>query len=544
MHTSNKICQHNVVIVGGGPAGISAARTLSQNKINCCIIEARNRFGGKAHSEYWEENISIDYGPQWIHNVPRYGSTHLFVKIANNELNLDIEHQLLEKESRESNRYHRKRLIWDEQSKQEIANILYNKIIHSSRNVLKKQVLSEKYSHQLKHKNLSIYDGFKDSYHQIMSSFQNNKEIESFKQNILYINNDINVSMINRGFMERCIDKMVCNHECADGPLTQESLYHYHDDSLGGYNIYMQGKYGHFIKMISDNLDKKYVDVCFNTTVKTIKYNINTNDEYNMEIKCQNGIIYKAKHVIICIPIGCLQNRNIEFIPKLRDSFWNSIDHGIGITNCDKLILQFDGLFPCKNEVTSINIVNYQSNYKMNESIPGENQNYGNGFRMGVDWKDRSKYNIWCIFISPHFWARKINNDESKDNEEQNNIKSQNECILKNTLRIFMDMFGNGNNSKFPKLKRYHITRWDIDEYSKGCWCFMKKEGNGAKDCENISNAKNIFDIKSENIKDNNIAKKLQFAGDYAVADGIGTVLAAFNAGTTSANNIISLHKT
>ncbi len=68
-----KISQYDVIIIGGGPAGIAAARQLSKNKIKCCILEARDRLGGRTHSEYWEDNISIDYGAQWIHNVHSNG---------------------------------------------------------------------------------------------------------------------------------------------------------------------------------------------------------------------------------------------------------------------------------------------------------------------------------------------------------------------------------------------------------------------------------------------------------------------------------------
>lgn len=337
--------------------------------------------------------------------------------------------------------------------------------------------------------------------------------------------------------MQRCIDKMVCIHECANGLIKEESLYHYNDDTLGGYNVYMQGKYGQFMKMIADNLDTNYVDVRYKNVVKTVKYHHNESkydNDYDMEIICKGDYVYKAKHVIICIPIGCLQARSIEFVPNLKDTFWNSIDNGFGITNCDKLILQFEGQFPIRNNVTTINIINKQCDYKIYESIPGENQYYGFGFRIGADYfKHRAKYNIWSIFISPHYWAKRMNATDIND-----------DIILIETIKIFKDMFGCNDNDEnsmnFPRLKRHHITRWNMDEYCRGCWCFMKKGGNGGNDCENILNGHNIFDVESDEI-DNNLNKKLQFAGEYTSADGIGTVYAAFSSGMVSANNILNL---
>eukprot|EP01084_Bolivina_argentea_P147388 257886_1 len=83
----------------------------------------------RTHSEYWEDNITIDYGAQWIHNVPSNGN-HPLLKMAKHDLNINIQQNFLQTESNKSKLSHRKNLIWDEMSKQQIATKLYTKITH------------------------------------------------------------------------------------------------------------------------------------------------------------------------------------------------------------------------------------------------------------------------------------------------------------------------------------------------------------------------------------------------------------------------------
>ena len=66
----NKIPCVDVIIVGAGFAGLSAARYLSSRSIPCLIIEGRSRLGGRtlsrtvsnAQDKCW----TIDLGGQWI----------------------------------------------------------------------------------------------------------------------------------------------------------------------------------------------------------------------------------------------------------------------------------------------------------------------------------------------------------------------------------------------------------------------------------------------------------------------------------------------
>lgn len=56
----------DVVVVGGGLAGLAAARSLRSNDIEPVVLEARDRLGGKTHSTRTEYGDFVEYGGQWV----------------------------------------------------------------------------------------------------------------------------------------------------------------------------------------------------------------------------------------------------------------------------------------------------------------------------------------------------------------------------------------------------------------------------------------------------------------------------------------------
>jgi monoamine oxidase len=60
-----------VVIIGGGAAGIAAARHLTEAKVPCLILEARSRLGGRAWTERDATGHALDLGCGWLHSADR-----------------------------------------------------------------------------------------------------------------------------------------------------------------------------------------------------------------------------------------------------------------------------------------------------------------------------------------------------------------------------------------------------------------------------------------------------------------------------------------
>jgi monoamine oxidase len=58
----------DVIIIGAGYAGISAARQLKALGIQAVILEARDRVGGRAFTDTQSLGRKFDKGPYWLHN--------------------------------------------------------------------------------------------------------------------------------------------------------------------------------------------------------------------------------------------------------------------------------------------------------------------------------------------------------------------------------------------------------------------------------------------------------------------------------------------
>ena len=62
--------EFEVVVIGGGAAGIAAARALHDNGVDCLLVEARPRLGGRAWTVE-RSGYPIDLGCGWLHSADR-----------------------------------------------------------------------------------------------------------------------------------------------------------------------------------------------------------------------------------------------------------------------------------------------------------------------------------------------------------------------------------------------------------------------------------------------------------------------------------------
>src|SRR5215212_1193767 len=62
---------YEVVIVGGGAAGIAAARQLADAEVDAILLEARLRLGGRAWTVTDGSPFAIDLGCGWLHSAER-----------------------------------------------------------------------------------------------------------------------------------------------------------------------------------------------------------------------------------------------------------------------------------------------------------------------------------------------------------------------------------------------------------------------------------------------------------------------------------------
>ena len=72
--------EFDTIVVGAGVSGLSAARTLAANGQRVVVLEARDRIGGRLHTERLDGRIT-DLGASWIHGIdggPLHALTRAF----------------------------------------------------------------------------------------------------------------------------------------------------------------------------------------------------------------------------------------------------------------------------------------------------------------------------------------------------------------------------------------------------------------------------------------------------------------------------------
>jgi monoamine oxidase len=70
-----------VVVVGGGAAGVAAAKHLDRASVDCLLIEARPRLGGRAYTVVDPSGFALDLGCGWLHSADR----NPWVRVAEEE---------------------------------------------------------------------------------------------------------------------------------------------------------------------------------------------------------------------------------------------------------------------------------------------------------------------------------------------------------------------------------------------------------------------------------------------------------------------------
>lgn len=68
----------DVVVIGAGAAGLSAAKELGRLRLSCTVVEASHRIGGRAYSEEIMPGVWFDLGCAWLVG----GDTNPFAAIA------------------------------------------------------------------------------------------------------------------------------------------------------------------------------------------------------------------------------------------------------------------------------------------------------------------------------------------------------------------------------------------------------------------------------------------------------------------------------
>lgn len=68
--TETEGLQTDVVIVGAGMAGLTAARTLAERGQRVLLVEAQDRVGGRIYTEKTKDGVLVEHGAEFVHGRP------------------------------------------------------------------------------------------------------------------------------------------------------------------------------------------------------------------------------------------------------------------------------------------------------------------------------------------------------------------------------------------------------------------------------------------------------------------------------------------
>jgi monoamine oxidase len=286
----------DVIIIGAGAAGIAAAIGLQSTNLTFLVLEARNRVGGRAHTD--QETFTptpIDLGASWIHS---YGPKNV---LYNYHESLKIDQK--------QNSIAGTCLCFDYDGQPFTSETFFN-----ARDI---------FTQICDHLELFTFN-------------KNNNEDQSIEQ---VIQSEYQRLITTNGPVKRLVDLYLSGSEQYDGSnLADLSAKYWEVGSGSGGDQSVSFGYGNLLERIAYQHN-------LNILLNTFVTKINTTDPHRIAITIGNdsSIIY-CHRVIITIPLGCLKQETILFEPPLPDWKRDAINRmGMGLMN--KLVVQFPNHF-------------------------------------------------------------------------------------------------------------------------------------------------------------------------------------------------------
>ncbi|CAH1414639.1 unnamed protein product [Lactuca virosa] len=290
----------SVIVVGGGFAGIAAARALHDASFRVILLESRERIGGRVRTDY-SFGFPVDLGASWLHGVckenplaPLIGRLGLPLYRTSGDNSVLYDHDL------------ESYALFDmdgNQVPQELVSQVgetFESILQETNKV--REELSEDSSIQ----------------HAISIVFERNPQLRL------------------QGLSHKVLQWYLCRMEgwfAADADTISLKCWDKEELLPGGHGLMVRG-YQPVINTLAKGLD-----IRLGHRVK--KINRRTN---GVKITIENGNTFFADAAIVAVPLGVLKSNTMTFEPRLPKWKEEAIaDLGVGIEN--KIILHFEKVF-------------------------------------------------------------------------------------------------------------------------------------------------------------------------------------------------------
>uniref|UniRef100_A0A7N0SX52 Amine oxidase domain-containing protein n=1 Tax=Kalanchoe fedtschenkoi TaxID=63787 RepID=A0A7N0SX52_KALFE len=295
-----KVSSPSVLVIGGGFAGIAAARALHDASIRVTLLESRDRIGGRVHTDY-SFGFPVDLGASWLHGVgkenplaPLIGKLGLPLYRTSGDNSVLYDHDLESYALFDTN---------GNQVSQELVMEVgetFEKLL-SKANELREEIEED----------ISIRRAFS-------ILFERNPELRL------------------EGTAQKVLQWYLCRMEgwfAADADTI--SLQGWDEEVLlpGGHGLMVRG----YVPVI--NSLAKGLDIRLKHRVTRIVRHYN-----GVKVTTEDGKTFSADAAVIAVPLGILKAETIKFEPQLPEWKQYAISNlGVGVEN--KIVLHFEKVF-------------------------------------------------------------------------------------------------------------------------------------------------------------------------------------------------------
>ncbi|KAI4983261.1 hypothetical protein ZWY2020_023753 [Hordeum vulgare] len=346
-----------IIIVGAGPAGLTAARHLRRQGFAVTVLEARDRIGGRVYTDRTSLSVPVDLGASIITGVEADIATErradpsslicsqlgleltvlksacpLYDVVSGNKVPDDLDDEL---ESEYNGLLDEMEQLFEQNGESALGLSLEDGLEYTLRKKRAAHVVSS-VGHDDQLISMSNRGGV-----DISKSASTEKEIahcgEDDKTDVL--------SPLERRVMNWHFAHL--EYGCA-AMLKSVSLPYWNQDDVyggfGGPHCMIKGGYGAVLGSLAEGLD-----VQLNHVVTEVMYRPDESDASRISGKTvkvctSNGAEFVGDAVLITVPLGCLKAHAIKFSPSLPDWKTSSIDRlGFGVLN--KIVMEFPEVF-------------------------------------------------------------------------------------------------------------------------------------------------------------------------------------------------------
>ncbi|KAJ0971188.1 hypothetical protein J5N97_019147 [Dioscorea zingiberensis] len=345
-----------IIVIGAGPAGLTAARHLQRQGFSVTVLEARDRIGGRVYTDRSTFSVPVDLGASIITGVEAdvaterrpdpssliCGQLGLELAVLNSDCPL---YDLVTCQKVPAD--------LDEALEAEYNSLLDDMVVFVAQNsegamsmsledgleyALKKRRMSQPSSNAVQSDQINFFSetGKMDM---VMST--------SSDSGITGDADDLRGSIMTP-LERRVMDWHFANLEYGCAALLKEvSLPYWNQDDVyggfGGPHCMIKGGYSTVMESLGDQLN-----IQLNHIVTEIIYHMDSDgscqNPNKVKVHTSNGMVYEGDAVLITVPLGCLKANAIKFSPVLPDWKQSSIQRlGFGVLN--KVVLEFSEVF-------------------------------------------------------------------------------------------------------------------------------------------------------------------------------------------------------